>query len=146
MKIAIVGSRGFSDLERVTQFVASLPEGYIVVSGGAPGVDRAAENAAVSQGRSVRSYRVLDRHDGWFAVELWIYSPPAGWSVELVWNTRHSRSMSFRSFGKAAHYRNRLIVDDADRVMAFWDGSSPGTRGTLDYAGTQLKLMGVSFP
>lgn len=27
--------------------------------------------------------------------------------------------------------RNRLIVDQADRVVAFWDGYSPGTSNTI---------------
>ena len=30
--------------------------------------------------------------------------------------------------------RNRKIVDECDRVMAFWDGHSPGTAYTVEYA------------
>ena len=30
--------------------------------------------------------------------------------------------------------RNIKIVDNADSVLAFWDGKSPGTKFTLDYA------------
>ncbi len=37
--------------------------------------------------------------------------------------------------GKAAGViRNRLIVDNADMVVAFWDGVSPGTKHTIEYA------------
>ena len=30
--------------------------------------------------------------------------------------------------------RNKLIVDECDCVLAFWDGTSRGTKFTLDYA------------
>ena len=30
--------------------------------------------------------------------------------------------------------RNRLIVDNCDCLIAFWDGTSRGTKYTLDYA------------
>ena len=30
--------------------------------------------------------------------------------------------------------RNQLIVNDCDRVIAFWDGKSPGTKITIDMA------------
>ena len=35
--------------------------------------------------------------------------------------------------------RNRQIVDYADTVIAFWDGSSRGTAHTVDYAQKQKK-------
>jgi len=36
----------------------------------------------------------------------------------------------YKQYGKAAPFiRNQLIIDDADYVIAFWDGKS---RGTLD--------------
>lgn len=38
-------------------------------------------------------------------------------------------------YGKGAGFiRNRLIVENADRVAAFWDGSSPGTANTIEIA------------
>ena len=40
----------------VAAFVASLPDGSVVVSGGAPGVDTAAADAALARGLSVRLY------------------------------------------------------------------------------------------
>lgn len=52
-RIAIVGSRGFPQLDEVRKFVKSLPEDTVVVSGGAPGVDRAAELAAKERGLEV---------------------------------------------------------------------------------------------
>ena len=32
------------------------------------------------------------------------------------------------------HYRNRLIAERAEVIVAFWDGSSTGTMYTCDYA------------
>lgn len=55
-RIAIVGSRAYADLERVKRFVASLPPGTEIVSGGAPGVDRAAEQAAKAHGLKTYIY------------------------------------------------------------------------------------------
>lgn len=46
MKVAIVGSRDYRNLQAVRDYVDRLPEGSIVVSGGARGVDKTAEMAA----------------------------------------------------------------------------------------------------
>lgn len=56
-RVAIVGSREWSDLERVRSHVRGLPAGTIVVSGGARGVDTAAEQAARERGLEVRVHR-----------------------------------------------------------------------------------------
>lgn len=34
----------------------------------------------------------------------------------------------------AGMVRNKLIVRDAEKVVAFWDGESPGTRSTVEMA------------
>lgn len=52
-RIAIVGSRRFPRLELVEAFVVSLAPGTVVVSGGAEGVDSAAERAARARGLEV---------------------------------------------------------------------------------------------
>lgn len=42
--------------------------------------------------------------------------------------------------GRAApHIRNREIVARCDRLVAFWDGESRGTKGTVDHARKQGK-------
>jgi hypothetical protein len=46
VKVAIVGSRHFPEIERVRSFVSSLPAGATVITGGASGVDAAAGEAA----------------------------------------------------------------------------------------------------
>ena len=49
-KVAIVGSRKYPDLDAVRDYVAMLPANTIIVSGGAAGVDSAAESAAKARG------------------------------------------------------------------------------------------------
>ena len=40
----------------------------------------------------------------------------------------------YRRFrGGATHIRNKEIVNYADEVLAFWDGSSRGTKGVIEY-------------
>jgi predicted Rossmann fold nucleotide-binding protein DprA/Smf involved in DNA uptake len=56
MKIAIVGSREFPKLEMVAAFVDDLPAGTVVISGGARGVDTAAEMRARERGLEVMSF------------------------------------------------------------------------------------------
>lgn len=54
MRVAIVGSRHFSDLERVESFVGSLPPGTRLVTGSASGVDAAAARSARERGLNVQ--------------------------------------------------------------------------------------------
>jgi hypothetical protein len=56
-RIAIVGSRGFSNLSIVGMYVLKLPKTSIVVSGGARGVDQAAESTAKKRRMQVESYK-----------------------------------------------------------------------------------------
>ena len=53
MKVAVVGSRDFPDMDVVRTFVSGLEEGTTVVSGGARGVDTVAERAARARGLHV---------------------------------------------------------------------------------------------
>ena len=49
--------------------------------------------------------------------------------------------------GKAAGYaRNEDIIADCDRVVAFWDGESKGTRHTIELALKNRKRLEVVFP
>ncbi len=50
MKIAIVGSRDYPDLQAVWDYVESLPLDTVIVSGGARGVDSIAEDCAFARG------------------------------------------------------------------------------------------------
>jgi|SRR5271170_5720138 len=56
IRVAIVGSRDFPKLSKVRRYVRGLPKGTIVVSGGAPGVDRAAVREARRCGLRVKIF------------------------------------------------------------------------------------------
>lgn len=100
LRIAIVGSREYPNLDEVRQFVFELERDTVVITGGAAGVDNMALDTA-------RYYRM--------PYEIY----PPNW-------TRHGRS--------AGIVRNRTMVETADEVVAFWDGTSRGTKFTIDYA------------
>src|SRR6056297_1710405 len=41
----------------------------------------------------------------------------------------------YAKFGaQAKHFRDRQIVNNCDKVLAFWDGICQGTKYTMDYA------------
>lgn len=115
MRVAIVGSRSYSALWRVTEYVKSLPSDSVVISGGARGVDKTAEVTASAYGLGVCMYPV----------------PP---------------STSRWDFTRKAYARNQVIVDDCDRVVAFWDGISPGTHDTLNRAQNAHKPILIIYP
>ncbi len=54
----------------------------------------------------------------------------------------------YDKYGKRAPLvRNRLIVENSDCLLAFWDGQSRGTKYTLDYAqqlGKPTKIVNIS--
>jgi hypothetical protein len=52
----------------------------------------------------------------------------------------------WKHFKKAAGpTRNQTIVDEADVVVAFWDGNSPGTRDTIDKTNKARKRL-IVYP
>jgi len=106
MRIAIVGSRDYAPLSDVVEYVQSLPDGTIIITGGARGVDRIAEAEARARG-----------------LEVVIH--------EAEWNL-YGRS--------AGMIRNRVVVDDCDKLTAFWDQASPGTKGVISMASKADKL------
>lgn len=61
-------------------------------------------------------------------------------SLAAAWARRNGIAVvehfpDYRRYGKAApHVRNRMVVADADRVVAFWDGKSRGTKSTIEEA------------
>ena len=56
----------------------------------------------------------------------------------------HVFKPDWKKYGRGAGIiRNRLIVDAADYVIAFWDGESRGTKAAIDYARTQNKPVHI---
>lgn len=102
LAIAIIGSRKhpLHIPDMIAKFVDSLPNNTTIVSGGAKGVDRFAQEFAQLYG-----------------LKTIIHYPD--------WDT----------YGKRAGFlRNQKIVNDADKVVAFWDGISAGTRHSINIA------------
>ena len=45
-------------------------------------------------------------------------------------------------YGRAAGMiRNKLIIDDSELVVAFWDDKSPGTKNSIDRATKDMKKL-----
>ena len=61
-------------------------------------------------------------------------------SIAAQYATTHGLSLieirpDYARYGRGATFiRNREIVDNADMVVAFWNGTSKGTKYTIDYA------------
>lgn len=53
----------------------------------------------------------------------------------------------YERYGRSAPIRrNDIIVDNADLVLAFWDGESHGTKYTIDYAKKTGKPVKIHVP
>lgn len=104
MKVAIVGSRNFTDFEFLKLTMTNLGSSLFVIdkiiSGGAEGVDRFAEWYTITNDIPTKI----------FLPDWDLYSKSAGMK------------------------RNGLIVANADIVVAFWDGKSKGTKNSIDTA------------
>lgn len=138
MYLAVVGSRkGVSD-ERVASFVTKLWERYgreaVLVSGGADGVDRAAEATWQTLGGEVHSYRIkklrgdLEHEDEW-GIEVWVLASGEN-RTSFVYIPKEQPV--FANAASALTYRTMLIAEKADRGVAFWDGRSRGTALCID--------------
>jgi hypothetical protein len=119
-RVAIVGARDASPetLERVREYVRGLPEGTIVVSGGAKGVDEAAAAEARRRGRSAeeRGLRVFEYFARREYGETWIEC-----------NGEHCLGLGGESVRDALLLRNTLIAIRCTRMVAFVEGSKGGT-------------------
>ena len=99
MKVAIIGSRGFTDYELVKKTLKPLGI-TLIISGGAAGADTLGEKYAKENG-----------------IETLIFKP------------------DWKTYGKIAGFlRNTDIVEASELVIAFWDGTSKGTKDSIDKA------------
>jgi predicted Rossmann fold nucleotide-binding protein DprA/Smf involved in DNA uptake len=125
-RIAIVGAREASDetLEKVRALVRSLPEGTVVVSGGAEGVDTVARDEALQRGLRVVTYEPRD--DGMVHVKHEV--PFAEWLHAARYR------VPSRAMRDTIIFRNTLIAIECDRMVAFVQGSKGGTWDALKQA------------
>jgi hypothetical protein len=82
----------------------------------------------IISGGAIGADRLARKYAGDHGLELREHLPD--------WN-RHGRA--------AGQIRNRLLIDDADAVLAFWDGESKGTKGGLAYARKKRKRSVVVY-
>lgn len=127
--VAFVGSRDYPNLELVRKHVRALARKYpdaVVVSGGCRGVDLAAETEAKRCGLAWVSYRPTKSNAQPGRYHITVHRPE-GISMDED-ESYHD------SFGRAAFYRNGLIVRAADRVMAYPTRPGRGTRDSMSKA------------
>lgn len=124
IKVAYVGSRGRDDSNTSNQIEITLDyiyfavgqDGFTIVSGGAKGVD----TIAVA-----------------LAKKLYIKT------IEHIPKWRNDDG----TYNKGAGYqRNWQVIDMADIIIAFWDGSSKGTLHVIDNAKKRGKRTFVFLP
>ena len=105
-KVAVIGSRSFNDREKLYSVLTkNKAKIKLIVSGGARGADTLATQWATDYGVPYLVFPALWRNPETLAFD---------------------RGAGFR--------RNRLIVEYADHVIAFWDGVSGGTQNSIDIA------------
>jgi hypothetical protein len=118
MKVAIIGSRDFSNLPEMFKYLDMKKDKITeVVSGGAKGADSCAQQWAKERGKKCVTFY-------------------ANWHPEGKGGT-YDKGAGFK--------RNRLIVEEADKVYAFWDGSSKGTQNSMELAVNMGKQLIVFY-
>jgi hypothetical protein len=133
VNIAIVGSREWADLDQVREIIRLIASEHpeaVIVSGGAKGVDETAESAALACGLQARSYRVRTLDVEKFGIEEWVL----GGEHRTSYIREMHEEPTWANYESALFYRNSLIVEKADRVVAFWNGYSRGTALAVDFA------------
>lgn len=112
-----------------------------VISGMALGWDQAIAVAALELGIPVSAYvPFAGQEDAWPAESQRRYRCILGGCAEVV-------IVSPGGYSPAAmQIRNRCMVDDADVVLALWDGSSGGTANCVNYALKKNKFIQNLWP
>lgn len=108
MKVAVIGSRGFTDYSLMYEHLKDV-DISLIISGGAAGADKLAE-------------RYADEHDIPKSVI------PADWSNLQATPCK----VKYNKYGKpynamAGFNRNQQMAEQCDMCVAFWDGESKGT-------------------
>lgn len=121
MKIVVAGSRSIEDYTTVKDCIeTALDENEwemdTLISGNSEGVDYMAEKWASGQGITINRFPVTD---------------------ELIQEYGQRR---------APMHRNYLMMDEADALIAVWDGESNGTQGIINMAKNMDKPFRVFVP
>ena len=111
MKLAVVGSRGFDDYECLKRRLDQLQAQHGPISEIVSGGAKGADSLA-------------ERYAAENDIDTTIFHPD--------WD-KHGRGAGF--------VRNVEIVDYCDKLFAFWDGESRGTKHSIDLAIAQSKQI-----
>jgi len=122
MNLAIIGSRSFNDYDLLQRTIDSLL-------------------LSIDEGKSIKKIDLIISGHAFGADRLGEkYATENEIPIKLFlpdWK-KHGRS--------AGVIRNIKIVDEADLVLAFWDGYSKGTKISIDFAHkTNKKLIVIKF-
>lgn len=128
MKIAIIGSRDYKNLDIVKYHVlrlwAEFHDELVIISGGAKGVDTAAAEEAHKLGVKTIIYPV-DMNDCPYGYD--------DFELRRKW------------YGRKAYERNQKIVDEAEIIYAFWNRTSKGTLNTIKRAHKAKKQVEIFY-
>lgn len=121
MKVGIIGSRKYSNEERIEKIVFSLLKQYkknlIICSGGAKGADNIAKNVALKN--NINYIEFAPSHFNW---------------NKYCYNSKEyfNKKYSINNFWK----RNKDLIDYTELILAFVikNVSAKGTLGTIDIA------------
>lgn len=139
MNLAVFGSRKGVHLERVGVYLSDRGRAVkdtVLVSGGADGVDRYAEQTWQALGGRVISLRPIKLAEEEYGVERWEFG---GNQPPLVYKLIDHPV--FGDWKSAAHYRSLLIAEISDRGVAFRAGGNR-SRGTTFTIEAFLKTYG----
>lgn len=116
MKLAIIGSRGFHDYEFLKSEVNKFLE------------ENNFDVKAIVSGGAKGADRMAEIYAKENKLVATVILP--NWDL----------------YGKKAGYlRNVEIIDEADAVIAFWDGKSAGTNHSINLAKEKKKLLKIVF-
>jgi hypothetical protein len=128
-KIAIVGNRKGADMQQVLDFMRALharqPDS-LIVSGGAAGVDQMAESTWFRLGGRVLSYRPAPYGPDGYGIEVWNYGGAQAAEVLPV----ECQQVQAADYASVALYRDTLIAENVDRLVAFYRAGMTWGSGT----------------
>lgn len=134
MKVAVIGSRNHPNPSVARDFVDTLHTRYgfdvTIVSGGAKGIDSSAEERAMELGLHVVSFRPFKMAEHEYAVVEWNLNPPDGNAYTDLLAGPHP---TWANYISAVTYRDMLIAEAADQMVAFRWKRSGGTSMTCGF-------------
>jgi predicted Rossmann fold nucleotide-binding protein DprA/Smf involved in DNA uptake len=115
MKVGVIGSRIFDNYEKMKE-VLSLYNITEIISGGARGADKLAETYAKENNIPITIFNA-----NWKDI-----SHPNARIKYNAWGEKFDANAGLR--------RNKVIVNNSDIIIAFWDNVSKGTKDSVTYA------------